>query len=59
MAGTVSAQNSVIGAQPGSGHAMNKQIDSFHRQLVVGMPKQNQVVLFRPYYDLYLATIQK
>jgi hypothetical protein len=58
-AGTISAQNSVIGAQPGSGHTMNKHIDSFHRQLVVGMPMQNQVVLYRPYYDLYLATIRK
>ncbi len=59
MTGPLTSQNSVLGGQPNSGGTIKAAFNSFNRQLVVGLPKQNEVVLFRPYFDQFLPVLLK
>jgi hypothetical protein len=58
IAGTITAQNSVIGTASGGGPFMVYDYDVINLQLVVGRPADNIVTLFR-ISSLYLPMIKK
>jgi hypothetical protein len=57
--GTVDPHNSVLGSLQNGGGFMRAEYDPVCKQLVVSLPMQNQLILYRAYYDIYLPVLIK